>query len=89
MHMSKKDHSWCPEEDVELFIFWFNYSYLFCFQNIKAVPEAVPAGWRRTKFCRQPQAIIPLLGVLVSSAVYPQVVIVKLMLLLCISTGGS
>jgi hypothetical protein len=20
---------WCPEEDVELYIFWFNYKYLY------------------------------------------------------------
>ena len=33
---------WCPEEDVELFIFTFIYSYLFLFKNIKAVPKAVP-----------------------------------------------
>ena len=33
---------WCPEEDVELFIFPFIYSYLFLFKNIKAVPKAVP-----------------------------------------------
>ena len=33
--------SWCPEEDVEPFIFSFSYSYLFCFQDIKAVPKVV------------------------------------------------
>ena len=33
---------WCPEEDFELFIFAFIYSYLFLFKNIKAVPKAVP-----------------------------------------------
>jgi hypothetical protein len=38
--------------------------------------------------CRNPQAIIPLLGQLVSSAVYPQVMILKLMTLLYISTEG-
>jgi hypothetical protein len=32
---------WCPEEDVELFIFPFSYSYLFLFKNIKVVPKAV------------------------------------------------
>ena len=32
---------WCPEEDVELLIFPFSYSYLFLFKNIKAVPKAV------------------------------------------------
>jgi len=33
--------SWCPEEDVELSIFSFSYSYLFCFHDIKAVPKVV------------------------------------------------
>ena len=33
---------WCPEEDVELYIFPFSYSYLFLFKNTKAVPKAVP-----------------------------------------------
>ena len=37
---------------------------------------------------RCPQTLIPPLGKLVSSAVYPQVVIVKLMTLLYISTEG-
>jgi hypothetical protein len=29
---------WCPEEDVELLILPFSYSYLLIFKNIKAVP---------------------------------------------------
>jgi hypothetical protein len=33
---------WCPEEDVELLILPFSYSYLLIFKNIKAVPKAVP-----------------------------------------------
>ena len=33
---------WCPEEDVELYIFPFSYSYLFLFKNTKAVPKVVP-----------------------------------------------
>ena len=32
---------WCPEEDVELSVFPFSYSYLFLFKNIKVVPKAV------------------------------------------------
>jgi len=52
--------------------------------NYTKTPQTIPSNE-----CPQLQAIIPLLGVLVSSAVYPQVVIVKLMLVLCISTGGS
>ena len=32
---------WCPEEDVELPTFLFNYSYLILIWNWKAVPKAV------------------------------------------------
>ena len=35
---------WCPEEDVELSIFIFNYKNLFLFKNTKNGPESGPSG---------------------------------------------
>ena len=37
---------WCPEEDVELSIFIFNYKNLFLFKNTKMVPKAVLLEWK-------------------------------------------
>ena len=66
----------CISANSSRYFHWYTWA-------IQSTSQTIPSYE-----CPQPQALIPLLGVLVFSAVYPQVMIVKLMLLLCISTEG-